>query len=406
MIALLTLLSGLSWAQDGAAAADEPDDFAEVVLVWPDKFARWKDTRWLIATEVVIPTGMVFARTDNQGFRTFAWQIKAVIACDQDYKLGGKHIEVLCEIEDVAIQATSYNRFKREKDKQLVQEVLDELDHKLTNAKVQLQVSDRGSVTNVDLEGLPRKNQREGLINETLRQVTARMMYPFHMKLPKSGVKEGNWPEFDSELMSMPSLDGVRGFTTIVHWMNFYKGYLLVQDIGSGVVEVTSLPSRIEGLNEGVDGGGSASKDVGAGTGADAPTLFSGLGLDEEPAIVVTTWKLHMDGVSIYNVDNGIMEERVWSMSGTPTASNESLLKYWYSGRIQLLGADDDIDIGPTQQISYPGLEVEGLPVWLPADPELAKDLEGFRPGARLNMADQDDPRARKKKKGDEEEEE
>ncbi|MEZ4322907.1 MAG: hypothetical protein R3F61_35910 [Myxococcota bacterium] len=391
---LASLLVSPVFAADDTTDAGAEDDPSEIVLVWPDKFARWKDTRWLIATEVVLPTGMVFARSNNQGFRSFAWQVKAVLACDQDYKLTGKSIEVLCEIEDIAIQATSYARFKRDSDKQLVQEVLDEIDGKLSKAKVQLQVNDRGSVTNVDLEGLPRRNSREGLINETLRQVIGRMMYPFHMKLPKSGVKEGNWPEFDSELMTMPSVDGVRGSSTIVHWMNFYKGYLLVQDIGSGLVEITPLPNNFDGLNSGTGNVDSTAADS-----SQAPTLASGLGVQEGSFDAGgLTWRLSMDGVSIYNIDNGIMEERVWSMKGIPTAANPSLLEYWYSGRIQLLGADDEVDVGPTRQVSYPSLEIEGLPVWLPADPEISKNLQEFKPGNRLDMSDREDDTRRKKK--------
>jgi len=367
MIPLLSSLLSPAIAQTEPAAtfAEDEEEVSEVVIVWPDKFARWKDTRWMIAAEVVVPSGMVFSQTNNFSFRTYAWQVKAVLSCDQDYKLGAKRIEVLCEIEDIGLRSTSYNRYKTVEDRELVQGVLDELDQKLSHAKVQLQVNDRGSVTDIDIDGLPRRNSRDAGINETLRQIVARMMYPFHMKLPKSGIKEGRWPEFDSELMSMPSVNGITGSSTITHWMNFYKGYLLVQDIGAGLVQV-------EGPASESDAGG------------------------------VVNWRLGMDGVSLYNIDNGIMEERVWSMVGKPTASNLSRMKYWYSGHIQLLGPNDTVEVGSSEQISYPAIEIEGLPVWLPVDPEMAKGLEDFRPEAQVQMKDKEKKKLEEKAKQEE----
>jgi hypothetical protein len=99
-------------------------------------------------------------------------------------------------------------------------------------------------------------------------------------------------------------------------------------------------------------------------------------------------YALRMDGVSIYNVDNGIMEERVYSMRGKPSAANPSTLGFWYAGRIQLLGEQDRPDVGPTRQVGYPGLAIEGLPAWLPVDPEIAKDLDGFRPTRQMPVKD------------------
>ncbi len=381
---------------EGSAASDDDvafeDDFEDLVIVWPDEFARWRDTRWLIATEVVIPMGMSFGMTNNKAFRTFAWQVKGVVSCDQEHKMSRRAIEVFCEIEDFAIQSTSYDRFTRPRDKALVQEVLDDIDRKLTNATIELQVNKRGAVTNIGMRGLDRRNNRDARINETLRQIIARMFYPFHMKLPKNGVEEGVWPEFDSELMSMPSVDGIQGSSQISHWMNFYKGYLLVQDVGAGIVEVSRNTVNELGPN---------TFDDSEASGDSPPTMASGLGIPEgsfdEGGL---RWKLGMDGVAIYNIDNGIMEERVWTMTGEPTATNPSLLKYWYSGRIQLLGDNDEPEIGKSQQISYPGIEIEGLPVWLPSDPEIAKDLKDFHPKAQMRVKSKDDKAKKKGHKG------
>ena len=92
---LTTLLVGTATAQDdGTAAAaeerDRPDDFSDVVLVWPDKFARWKDTRWFVATELVLPTGLQLLAKDNLGESTYAFQVRAIVTCDQDERCAAR----------------------------------------------------------------------------------------------------------------------------------------------------------------------------------------------------------------------------------------------------------------------------------------------------------------------------
>ena len=389
---MLTALAFLS-AQPALADETKEDDFSEVVLVWPDKFARWKDTRWLITTEIVVPSGITFAARNNNGFRTIAFQIKAIVACDQDYKLSGKKIEVSCKVNDFALKSTSIDRYKTQRGRDLVQKVLDEIDETFTGSTIQLQVNNRGSVTDIDLEGIPARNDRERKRRETLRQIAARMMYPFHMKLPKSGVREGHWPEFNSELMTMPSLNGIKGTSTIVHWMNFYKGYLLVQDIGEGYVEVTppASPSvSVGGDNKSTDLGDTSRSTAGGGLGGGGgnDTIQTGPQTSSDPQEQVfdptsfdrtLTYNLKMDGVSIYNIDNGVMEERVWSMKGFPTASNDSILSYWYAGRIQMLGEDAKPKLGATEQIGYPKVHFEHVPDWTPVDPEIAKDLKKLK---------------------------
>lgn len=369
---LLALL-GLATAEE----PEEPIDYAEVVLVWPDKFARWRDTRWFVGMELLYPVGLVLSAEEDASFRTIALQTKAVIACDQEHKLGGRRLEVGCTIEDITVQATSVNRFKTKRGKEIVQRVLDDIDTSLTGAKVQLQTNERGSIMNIGLDGVSDDNTRERLRAETLRQVLARLFYPFHMKLPKSGVREGQWVEYDSDLMTMPSATASRGSSMIVHYMNFYKGYLLVQDIGAGQVQV-DRPPQAAWIDEEID---TTAADAASSEDGDS-AAFDQI-LPNNVFDVPIGYKLHLDGVSIYNVDNGVMEERVWSMTGRPNAQNPGNLKLWYSGKIALLGDDDKPDLGKTQQISYPGLQIPGLPAWTSVDPQMAESLDVPPPRTR-----------------------
>lgn len=363
-----------------AVSAQEPQEpemsFSDVVIVWPDKFARWRETRWWVGMELLFPPGIPMDDgLANKNFRSIALQVKSIIACDERATLGRKRLEVACHIEDIALQSTSVDRWKKEKDKQLVQDVLDDIDAALTGARLELQVNERGAITNVGIEGLDTSNNRLRTRAENLRQILARLVYPFHMKLPKNGVKEGHWVEYDSDLMTMPSGFTNQGSSMIVHYMNFYKGYLLVQDIGAGML-ITSPLQRAQ--------------DLGIGdAGFDDPT-FDDDDDDQAPEIAreeptqlaqLGNYKLHLDGVSIYNIDNGIMEERVWAMHGRPNAASATNnLRLHYAGRIRLLGDDDKPDLGPTRQIAYPNVTMAGLPDWTPVDPEMQDTLSAPLP--------------------------
>ncbi len=377
---LFAVLGLSAWAQSGASA-DEPEDFSEVVLVWPDKFKRWQNTRWWVGMELLYPPGLSMAATENKQFRTIALQVRAVLACDQSHKLGRKKIEVDCVIEDIALRATSVRRFKRESDRRLVQDVLDDLDASLTGASIQLQVNDRGAIVDVGLEQIDRSNRRLRLRAETMRQILQRLIYPFHMKLPKSGMREGQWVEYDSDLMTMPAATASQGHSMIVHYMNFYEGYLLVQDIGTGIVSVETPPPPAQ-----IGSSTRREIDIQTASGSSTdPTSFNAAELfsrvagdggefDRRTVGAPTSYKLHMDGVSIYNLDNGVMEERVWSIIGRPNAFSPSNLKLWYSGKIRLLGPKEKPDLGPTEQIGYPGIPIEGLPPWTPVDPQMSTE--------------------------------
>lgn len=379
----MTLLAALAaFAQDPAPTANplEDQDFSEVVLVWPDKFARWQKTRWWVGMELLFPPGLPLDAEENKGFNSIALQTKAIIACDQNAELGRKAIEVMCEIEDIALQATSIRRFKKESDRQLVQDVLDDLDAGLTGAQIQLQTNERGAITNVGLEGLDTRNTRLRMREEAMRQILARLVYPFHMKLQKDGVREGQWVEYDSDLMSMPSRFASQGHSMIVHYLNFYKGYLLVQDIGTGMVQIDGMVQQAVGRDGQTQGPqrATAAIDRDAEEGASSTDVTFNP-TDPNRANMLAgpiSWKLHMDGVSIYNVDNGVMEERVWSIRGRPNAANPGNLHLWYAGKIRLLGESDHPDLGPTGQIGYPGFPIEGLPPWLPVDPQMAEGLQ------------------------------
>lgn len=362
---MLHWMTGLAFAQPAPTApAEDTEDFSDVVYVWPDKFARWRNTRWHTVADLVFPPGLVLAAENNLQFRTVNLQVAAVLACDEEAELGRKRLEVRCTFEDIAIRATALRGHKSERRRAQVQRVLDEIDTTLTGSAIQLQTNERGAVTNIDLEGIDTRNLRQRERAETLRQVVARVVLPFHMKLDKGGMRKGHWVEFDSALMRMPATDASMGHTIVAHHLNPYRGHLLVQDIGEGTMSIPRPPRVSDGPSEGRDPGlGDPEDSLGSGN-----LTFQ---LPTPAFEVELAYKLRMDGVSIYDPSNGIMTERVWAVVGEPSAGNPGNLRLWYAGRIRMLGEDEHPDLGRSEQIGYPGISIAGFPEWRPADPEL-----------------------------------
>ena len=236
-----------------------------------------------------------------------------------------------CRIEDIGVQAIVNENKKWSHS----QDVLDEIDAKLTGARVQLQVRDNGRVTNIDLEDAPiPRNQRERQVHEALRQVLTRIVVGFDMKLRKANfLATGQWVENRSALLSMPSTTLTPASGLVVHQLNGYKGHLVVQTKGEGQIIVD--------LNDGTS----------------------------------VNYLSELSGVSIYDEENGYMTERVWSLVARQTASSfqeygSTNANYSHSGLLRMLGEDEKVDVGPTQEVGTDtAARKPGLPTWKPVRP-------------------------------------
>ncbi|MFT4625558.1 MAG: hypothetical protein ACI8PZ_004226 [Myxococcota bacterium] len=324
-------------AERPSAAEVFADEAVEEVIVYGDLFARWDGTRWMITSEMSVPYALPMLADENMGFRTNAFQLRAVLGCEKDWKLGKRKFEVLCEIEDFGMQASVQRGERGTKPLDNAQRTLDQIDAKLTGAKLQLQVLDDGRVAQTQIEGLERSNRREGLQQEMLRQVLDRLMSGFHLKLRKfNQLNEGEWLEYNSNLMSMPSPSNITpaGTNMVKHYLNRFDGHTLVQSIGRGMVSVPMT------------------------------TMTSTSGPD-----YTKTYKLDLIGVSIFDIDEGYMTERVWAIEGLITAGaffDDG--GFWYAGRMELLEEDERPDVGPTRVINARGEEDPKLPAWVPIE--------------------------------------
>lgn len=357
---------GQAFAQD--------DAFDDEIIVYADSFARWDHTRWLVNSELVLPMPLFLGADDNLGFVTYALQTRMVLLCDKEHENSKKKIEVACEIEDIGLLATTVRRFAKERDREQVQRVLDQIDAKLTGTKIQLQVDVKGGVNNVDLEGLVATNDRERTNIEELRQLLLRVVAGFHMKLPDHAQRAGKWYEYNSKLMELPSITASRGSSTMVHTVSQHRNgefrYQIVQTLGQGNVAVT-LPN-FNARDPDVSMAAPVTRSSGEIATLDAPSDVTNFaaGRGNESSVELS-YDLATTGVAIFERETGIMTERVWVTKGTPTASSAGGTlnnPFRNVGRIQMLGEADRPDVGVTAQVAWPGRKMEGLVDWVELD--------------------------------------
>lgn len=297
----------------------DDEEIAEEIVVWGDLFARWDRTRWMITTELGLPVPLVLARDENEEFQAQRLQIRAIFACDKDWKLSKRKYEVSCDIEDFGMKAMMNQRRMKPDRLEKAQRVLDEIDAKLTGAAVQLQVADDGRVLNIDLEGLPRRNRRMSAANETLRMVMGRLIAGYNLKMQKyNQLHEGKWVEYNSTIMSLPN-QGNLGSNMLVHYLNRFRGHVVVQSIGKGTTQA-----------------------------ADA------------------MYELDLIGVSIFDDKEGFMTERVWAVNGKSTASTFFQdREYFHAGRVLMLGEKDRPSCGTSAIVNGPKQSYPGLEKWV-----------------------------------------
>ncbi|MEQ1506468.1 MAG: hypothetical protein ABMB14_29845 [Myxococcota bacterium] len=392
------------WFVTSMVAWGAPKPASEEVTVYGDDFARWDRTRWFVQDQMVLPSGIALASDENRSFRSHALQVRAIVACDKDAKLTGHRWEVSCAIEDIGILATTADGWAPGPQAR-VQQVLDEIDARLGDSKVQMQVTDVGAITDFDVEGVRSDNLRERQIQETFRTIVSQLMAGFHLQIPDHAQRTGQWLENHTELMDIPSLTAARGSTTVVHQTSDWKGNRLVQTAGKGMVAV-AIPYRGDDpFNQSMliaaDGGDSTAQNLANGPIGEAgreavlhpalpealaqkavrfpppedsaPTESSLTGParagEEQETALESMWEMELSGVAVFEKATGVMTERVWLCSGTPTAGSAggsaTTGPYLNVGRLYRLSPTDAPSVGPTAQVAWPGQEMAGLDPWV-----------------------------------------
>ena len=317
----MLLLSSLLLALPSAADETLEIDPTQEIVVWGDRFARWDDTRWYIETDVIQPWATVLARDVNYEFQTQEFRIRAIFACEKQHHLSRRRQEVACTIEDIGMIANVADRSPTDKRLARAQLVLDEVDAKLTRAAMQLRVTDDGQVKGIDIEGIPTRNRRQNRMQQTLTQLMSRLIVGYDLELQDDNqLHEGVWVEYNTGLLLLQTQ--AVGSNYVKHYLNKFDDQIIVQSIGRGVSSTT-------------------------GTRFDA------------------RFDVHLDGVSIFDGDEGFLTERVWAIKGTSTPSGSfNTLEYVHHGQVRMLGDRDRPDCGRSQIVNGRGQFHPSLPSW------------------------------------------
>jgi len=356
------------------------DDVEEEITVYGDAFARWDDTRWIVEMEQVIPAGLQLQGTRNVGFWTQAVQTRAVLACDKEWKLGKKSWEVACEIEDIGLLATTRYERASVREIQRMNRVLEEIDDKLTGAKLQLQVGARGTVQNIDIEGLTANNRDQARSNEALRQMLFGMAAGFHMKLDKGHLAAKEWVERGSRMMDVASVRGSAGSSVLEHGVTWHGENLLVQTRGRGTISVPYAMWETKEYRKGHQTPDIAPLGIPPEEETKEPpdhdkASFAKVELEligptprmskqGEPTEILYTAKF--SGVALYNPENGIMTERVWALHASPTASAMVASNGVRNvGALRQLGDDETVEVGKSELVAGPEQKIPDVPAWV-----------------------------------------
>ena len=331
VVTALATVAGLADVKQAYAASSD----VTVVEVVDDPFARWRDTRWLLQTQIGLPWPVVLLSEFTRELQVVAIDVRLVTHCEVVASLGPKVKEVVCAMEAASVIAAPWRAVDN-----AYAAVVDETARSLARAQVVLQVHANGRVLNVGLLGEAQTNRRVNVRNENLRQLVARAFAGFDLQRPDALSSGAVWAERQSRLFDLASfryvtLAGMTGGTSEVA----LDDRTAVANPGAGAVpaapgaiNVAAPPTHLSGvdvtqspiarLQAPMSAGHSALVHevrpqggswllVGEGSGyvdlgAEAPLGYAGGGQD----------------VAVIDRDLGYLTERRWVVDLAPTAGN------------------------------------------------------------------------------------
>jgi hypothetical protein len=289
-------------------------------LIW--QWMPAEERRFYLENEIVLPDIMWWT-ADNKEARVVAWQLRAVLDCNQITLEGKRAWDVSCVIPDIAIQAAAMPGDQASSDRaSILDPILADIDTRLTGTRVDFTLRDDGRVMRVALPDLPRSEVKEGVMNENLRSVMQRAIAGFDFQLPKDGLApDGAWMQHESMLFMAPTQSGTMGAAEVLHGVRRQDGdVLLIQTVGKGTVAPFSKA-------------------------------------DSAASLYTTT----LSAAALFDTKRGLLVERSWAMEGRPTAGSAvsegwAGVSYMQSGMLRLLAPEATApDLGPTREVSPPG---------------------------------------------------
>lgn len=306
-VTVMPLLSWMTFAVSVAGAAQEAE---------PPEAIQWnfeQPRRYAIRTNMRLPEMIWLGTRFNRQARFDAMDLRMVLQCAPAERESRRSWEIDCRIEDFAMSAEALPQ-----ERGIVQDIVTELDERLTGGLIQFQVRNDGRIKNVGLHEIGRLNRRVGVINENMRLVLSRMVAGLDLPLPRPGEEDG-WVQHSSWIMQTVNRWGSYGTSEIVHQVkDVAPAHITIASAGRGII----IPE--EGRNK---------------------------------------FRARMVSETVFDRRDGHILDRTWSLVGGPTAS--SLIAqgtegypYLVEGQLVALSPGQEWSVGESLELerSQPGM--------------------------------------------------
>jgi hypothetical protein len=306
------------------AFGGEPEEARDFVWEWPEG----RTHSWYLHTEVQLPSAMWFVADTNKQARVAAFQVEFVMTCRLEGAAGKRSLPLRCAVDDIAIRAAALPG-----DAGVLPEILAEMDEKLSVAELQLVLRTDGRLRHVDLENVDKRNRRISQMHENMRLVLVRALAGFDLRLPRSAdLKAGAWPQYEAELMKLPSSIGTIGAMDLAHKNRKRIGDLVpIDSSGRGMMSAS-------------------------GAGTSAPDIYA----------------INLEARGVFDTKLGILRERRWTVLGMPTASSAMAeggegIPYGQRGFLSYIPpGQTPPTLGETMEVAPPGVTQTAIHPWTP----------------------------------------
>jgi hypothetical protein len=294
---MVTLFASLAWASIPAAW-----DLHEHVR-----------HRWVIESEVMLTHHLWLYADRNRDVRARGVGLQLVLDCTGQAP-GARVGHLACTIDDASATGVTYPS-----ERGRMQKVLEEMDAKLTGASLDLVMRPDGRLRTIRLVTTRlqlSQNQRTRSTDEALRTLVVRAVSAFDVDIPDAGFEEGGWPQYESTLLTLPTLQGTAGGGELVHRASRWEGdRVLVATQGQAM-------------------------------------LIEGSLLDEATPMFLDT---RITGYTVFDLAAGRVAEARWETLGEPTASAGPTQRA-YAARVSVraLTLDEEVRLAPTQEVVDP----------------------------------------------------
>lgn len=263
--------------------------------------------RYHLTARVELPDLLWIQGEQNLEARVSEVRVQVDTTCRPESERG--RTVLACALDEVTLAGTGISAPAGS-----VEAILTEWDERLTGAIFEVRLSEDGRIRGMALGPVPMQgdNQRTSRIRQTMAQVLERAFALLDLELPRKGEDRGkDWKQGQSTVLAFVSEVGTMGAIDLRH--------RVTHDEGGGIVAITSEGRGTLGSAEMIAVGG-----------------------QERPA---NLYEMTLSGTARFDTGRGILVERTYVASGTPTSSSVSSEThaggaYVQTARLTLLGDD------------------------------------------------------------------